>query len=232
MSEENVKSDSGLVPVSPENKALSIQKSEPNALTSLLHIDQVKNIIIHKNCKTCKSPFRADAEKMFDEGKSLSKIKEFLDSNQSTGGSMVAIRHHMINHHRALEHQIALTEICEHIQEMAKIRSDRQNELETLKNVGFHELSKCLTIMTNGDISKEKIKNDVVVKTMRVVLDIEKQLGEMHSADMRVAALQQQFIKIWRDKIVGAKSKEEKDMYIETLKDFKKIVDTNISDGG
>lgn len=217
---------------SAEVKPTPEPQQDPNALvpSSLLKLvvgeftTPGNGLIVRTSCKLCNSPFREEAEKLFEERKSIPFIKTFLDGK----GLIIAmnnIRHHMNEHYKSMARMAVLAEYCEDLQSLMVRRRDRAEELELLINIGRKEMFHAVSTPTDGDPNRERERLAMVEKGFRMMIDAMKVMNEMENGDAKAKAIQLHFVKVWKDKIAAAQNPAEREMLIATLEDFKRSFD-------
>jgi len=197
--------------------AVLINKS----LDLLMNSDLIGNhgMVFKTSCKICNCDFRLEAEKMFEEGSSLVKISETLKAKGVHVASL-AIRHHMMEHFKSMERTMLLMDYCENLSAMMNRRHDKLDDIEMLINVSRLELARAISIPTNGDLTKEKMRSDMITKAMSSMGDHIKLFNELEDSESKTKAMYSKLISIWKYHIENSKTEEEKNIYRGTLKQF------------
>lgn len=195
-----------------------------NTVHSLLISHFSNGSIQHPGCEICNSPFREDAERMFDEGKAFSDIRNFLSTK---GGSVHinSVSHHMKEHYKNLERMAVLLDYCDHLEEIGKRRRARRNDLELLVDMCIADLASIASLVTKNDIAKQKMKIELAVKVrqdMRAHLEV---LNNMEDKEEAIRAIEIRFANAWKTCIDKAESTQEKQLYAQALREFQKTLE-------
>jgi hypothetical protein len=178
--------------------------------------------IVKSRCKLCTSPLRKDVEKMYDDGRSVADIKKFLDE-KCEAIPVSAIGSHLREHYRDA---VKMVKLLEYMDSLAAIRERRQTRRDLVQmtiDVGIVELSRLLPLQS-GDASKDKDRVELILKVINSMREGEQMLMDMEGAEEEVKSMQQKFISVWKTKIEGAKTDDEKQIYIATLQEFKRLL--------
>jgi len=197
-------------------------KSE-DPLTNMVLSKMVDGSIKVKRCLVCNSPFRADAEKMFEDGKRLPDIVKFFDSN----GAVIpqySVKNHMENHYKDLARMEVLLDYAENLKAIRQRRMGRIDLIQSTIDIGLMELSRVIPIQTNGDLSREKERTDLILRILKSIREGEQGMREIEGGEEEIRAIQQRFVAVWKAKIDAAKNDEEKQALIATLQDFRKLM--------
>jgi hypothetical protein len=192
-------------------------------ISKVLALESTGGITIKTRCRLCNSSYRKQAEEMYESGKGPSDIKKFLDD----AGEVIHvsnISHHLRKHYRNIEQVAALIDYSENVRAMMERRRDDLKDVESLVNIGFLELTRVLVLHTGNDMSREKDRNEMIVKLVRSIKESKELLRDMHSEEARIHLVEEKFVKAWAEKISSAKTDDEKKMYIETLQNFRTML--------
>jgi hypothetical protein len=201
-----------------------LKAADPGPLARLVMADMPDGAVIVKSrCKLCTSSLRKDVEKMYDDGKPVTDIKKFLDE-KCEAIPVASISMHLRDHYRDAVKMVKLVEYMDSLAAIRERRQSRRDLVETTININIVELSRLLPMQTNGDVSREKDRTDMILKTINSLREGEKMLMEMEGAEEEVKSMQQKFVGVWKAKIEGAKSEEERQIYISTLQEFKRLL--------
>jgi len=197
--------------------AVLINKS----LDLLMNSDLIGNhgMVFKTSCKVCNSDSRLEVEKMFEEGNSLVKISEFLKS-KGTHVAPMAVGHHMMEHFKSMERTMLLMDYCENLSAMMNRRHDKLDDIEMLINVSRLELARAISIPTKGDLTKEKMRSDMIAKAQDSMADHIRLFNEMEDSESKTKAMYSKLISVWKYHIENSKTEEEKNIYRNTLKQF------------
>lgn len=199
---------------------------------ALIEVNE-KDIIVRKNCKLCNHPLRFEAEqkweslnfdysntsawlndeiKKHNEENSLSDMWEYI--------SVQNVRNHMKSHYREQERQIRLREYSKKIEEIVKIKQDKERLLEAGLAVCFENLARIASVETNGDMKSEKSRSDAINKVMATILsiiDLQSRIeGEIATAEL----VKERFTQTWIDAINKEESEVKKGILIGMLEEF------------
>lgn len=204
-----------------------IEKVEhsPNPIKTLLAMEMAGENIVSKRCLICKSELRKDMENMYDNGGSLIAIKAFMDERDA--GSKIStniIKHHMENHHNNMERLAFIMDYCDRYDELVEKRYSREAHLQSLIDTATLELSRIIMIPTKGDIQKEKMRNEMMLKTISSIRESISSRNDMEEGDTALRAMQLGFAKTWQACIDEAPP-DKKPIFIAALKEFKKRFD-------
>ena len=200
-----------------------VVKTEDDPLTNMVLAKLVDGSIKVKRCKVCNSPFRNDAEKMFEEGKPLLAIVKFFDSNGEVV-PQVSVKNHMENHFKDLARMEVLLDYAENLKAIRQRRMERRELIESTIDIGLMELSRVIPIPTNGDLGREKERTDLILRIVKSIREGEESLREIEGGEEEIRAVHQRFVSVWKAKIEGAKNDEEKAALYETLRDFQRML--------
>jgi hypothetical protein len=162
---------------------------------------------------------------MYDNGSSLVSIKEFLDENdKETSVSTNVIKNHMERHHANLERLAFILDYADRYDELVAKRHSREEHLQALIDTATVELSRIIMIPTKDDIHKEKMRNEMLLKTISSIRESISSRNDMEEGDTALKALQLSFAKTWQTCIDEAPI-DKKPIFIAALKEFKKKFD-------
>lgn len=184
----------------------------------------IGGVTIKTRCKLCNSKFRKEAEEMYESGKAASDIKKFLDEH----GDVIHvsnISHHIKRHYKNVEQIATLIDIRENIKALMERRRTDVEDIAFTVAVGQAELIRCMALQTNGDTSREKDRNEMIMKTLRSIREGKADLRTYFDEDSRVRAVKEKLVRAWAEKINSAKTPEEKELYLETLQNFKTMLE-------
>ena len=232
---EIVKRESG------ENGVFSLNTEQQitKVFDTLIEVNE-KNIIVRKNCRVCNHPLRFETEKKWEESgfdytqtatwindeikkhnedNELSKMWEYV--------SIQNVRNHMKEHYQEQERQIRLKEYSKKIEDMVKIKQNKERLLEVGLAVCFENLGRIASVVTEGDMKSEKSRSDALNKIMTTILsviDLQSRIeGEISTADM----VKERFMQTWINVINKEESDVKKSLLIEMLEEFSKNRDSN-----
>jgi hypothetical protein len=192
-----------------------IKQSSENPLSSIGIDGQVKM----PRCKLCRSPFRKDAERMFDENETQSTIQKFLKEKGEEYG-VWEVRAHFDHHYKMMAQHAAILEYRDHLDAMMQRRKDMVEDTIRQIDISWTEMAQALAIPTGTDLDKMEKKQRIIAgyqKNIRESYDFLKSLAD---SEAKAKAVEDRFIKIWEIKLKEAKTDEEKKMLVATLTDF------------
>lgn len=185
------------------------------------------NGLIYKpKCKICNSPFRKDAESIYEKENSFSKVKEFLDSMGLTL-NISTIRNHIVEHYKTADRMLSLVEYCDNLEKMVGQRRSRREDLETLVNISRLEIARISSLQTSHLFSQEKERNQMLmlcIKSMRDCLD---SLNKMEDSEAKAKAIQNKFLEVWKDMISTAESEDKRRVLVDALQKFKEVIESS-----
>ena len=199
-----------------------IVKSE-DPLTNMVLSKLVDGSIKVKRCLICNSPFRGDAEKMFEDGKRLPDIVKFFDSNGEKIPQF-SVKNHMENHYKDLARMEVLLDYAENLKAIRQRRMDRRELIQSTIDIGLLELSRVIPIPTNGDLGREKERTDLILRIVKSIREGEQVMREIEGGEEEIRAIQQRFVSVWKAKIDAARNEEEKQALVATLQDFRRLM--------
>jgi hypothetical protein len=99
-------------------------------------------------------------------------------------------------------------------------RTDRSTDLEYSVNVSLVEISRILSIPTQG-LDEEQKRNDMLIKTMKCFREGIAQLNIMEDGGKQTTAIQDRIINVFNIHLKNAKTDEEKKVLVSTLEGLK-----------
>ena len=210
------------------NEIIPLPLEKPDAvlinksLELLVSADLIKNNgrIFKSNCTICNADCRQEVEKMYEDGKNIVEISDFLKNKKNITLKTQNIKHHMVEHFKNMERTMLLLDYCENLASMMERRHDRIDDVEMLVNVARLELARAISMPTNGDGVREKLRSDMIDKAMRAMADHIRLFNEMEDDDSKLKAFYTKVISVWRYEIENAKTDEEKKIYLSSLEKF------------
>jgi hypothetical protein len=209
--------------------ANDIEKAGANPLAMIMGADMRDGLIFKTSCTLCNSPVRGEAEKMFDEGRTLVQIKAFLDGKNEPL-SLSNIRHHLKEHHQSLERKALLAEYCQNLDAMRQRVRDKFSDVQCTIDISLMELTRAVSHPTGGDMAKEAERFDMVMKANKMLREGIALLHEMDSSEARIKAVHMQLVKVWKAAIEGAKTDSERQTYIQLFNNFKDLTSMIVPD--
>lgn len=208
-------------PVDPSGK----KDNQRDPIRQILAFNMADGALTNPRCKLCNSPFRNDAEDMYDKGRPLVEIKEHLSSN----GEDIAlsnIQNHLKEHYKDMEQMAALLDYCDRLEELKQRRRTREQDLDMMIRVCYMELARAIALPTNNDISREKVRTELILKINSAVADNVKTLNSMEDQAEAIKAIETKFAQAWKTCIDSADGADQKKMYAHALREFKRIMES------
>lgn len=197
---------------------------QEDALTKMVLSRVVDGSIKVKRCVVCNSPFRNDAEKMFEDGKTFAVISQFLEAQGDDKANPVVVKNHMDNHYKDLARVEVLLDYAENMRAVRKRRIERRELLQSTIDIGLVELTRAIPLPTYGDLSREKERTDLILRIIKSIREGEQTLREVDGTEAEIRAIHQRFVAVWKAKIDGAQSEAEKKVLYDTLQDFRRLL--------
>lgn len=198
----------------------TVEQEADDPMSKFLSLETVGGVPLNSRCKLCQSPERKIVEEMWDKGTGPAEIKKYLDAH----GLPIALSNicnHLKRHYKNQEAIAYLIEFAENAKAMMMKRRSIAKDVEFTVIVGYLELARVLALSTNGDLAREKDRNEMWIKTIKSIREGEEFLKNMHDENMRVRAVKEKVLSVFRAQIENAKAEEEKERIIELLKSFK-----------
>lgn len=193
-------------------------------LTSMILSKIVDGSIKVKRCVVCNSPFRNDAEKMFEDGQAFASIAEFLEEKGDDKVTALLVKHHIDNHYKNLARVEVLLDYAENMRAVRKRRLERRELLQSTIDIGLVELTRAIPLPTYGDLGREKERTDLILRIIKSIREGEHALREVDGTEAEIRAIHERFVAVWKAKIDGAQSPEEKKVLYDTLQDFRRLL--------
>jgi CRISPR/Cas system CSM-associated protein Csm2 small subunit len=213
----------------PEKKANDIVKADPVAKDSFAKLLTCElldsNGLTYKpKCKICNSPFRKDAEALFDKENSHAKVKDFLES-MGLSATVSAVRVHIVEHYRNADRMLSLVEYCDNLEKMVAQRRSRREDLETLVNISRLEIARISSLQTNHIFSQEKERNTMLMLCIKTQRDCIDSLSKMEDSEAKVKSIQNKFVEVWKDMISAAPNEDERRVLVDALQKFREVIE-------
>jgi len=198
----------------------AVKLTSENPLTSILRLDK-DDVITYDRCKLCVSPFRAEAEELFTKGTTLEAVTRFL-KEKGEEIPAIKVKIHFNLHYAQMEIQASIREYRDHLDIMMKRRNDMVDDTLRQIAIAWTEMAQVLAIPAGEDFSKHEKKAKTISMYQKTIQDSYAFLKSMHDGESKARAIEERFVKIWKQKPEDAKTTEdEKKVLIQTLKDFK-----------
>ena len=192
-----------------------------------------KDIIVRQNCKLCTHQLRFEAEQKWEEVSFdytqtatwiNDEIKKHNDENTLSDMweylSVQNVRNHMKSHYKEQERQIRLKEYSKKIEDIVKIKQNKEKLLETVLAVCFENLGRMASVETNGDMKSEKSRSDALNKIMMTILSVielqSKIEGEISTGEL----VKERFVQTWIKVINKEESDVKKSLLVNMLEEF------------
>ena len=192
-----------------------VKQTSENPLSCIGIEGQVKM----PRCKLCRSPFRKEAEKMFDENESQSTIQKFLREKGEEYG-VWEVRAHFDHHYKMMAQHAAILEYRDHLDAMMQRRKDMVEDTLRRIDICWTEMAQALAIPVGADLDKMEKKGRIIASYQKSISECYDFLKSLHDSEAKAKAIEERFVRIWEMKLKEAKSDDEKKMLIATLSDF------------
>lgn len=176
--------ETNFVPVN--NTANSPIQNMLSDMITLSKGEAEEKIIVEPSCPICMSPFRAEAEELWEENRSVSELKKFFKEKTGLKLSADVIRNHMDNHVRSGIKEIQKAEYLARLKRLQCHNPSTMNYLDLSLTVLSERLMGINSITPSGgetDATIEKIKSAETAKIAAQIQSIAKTraalLGEM-----------------------------------------------------
>jgi hypothetical protein len=202
-----------------ENDKDKVESKEPDPLTRVLALETSGKSPLRNLCKLCNSPFRRQAEEMYEKDQNASAVKRWLET-QGEIIHVTNVSHHLKNHFKNQEQLAVMAEYGENVRAMMDTKRSLLNDAEFTLVVGLIELARVIALPTGGDFSKEQVRNDLINKTIRSIREGQDMVMKICDVDGRVKEVKEKFLKAFATRINNAKTQEEKNAYAAALQGF------------
>lgn len=192
----------------------------PNPIRMLLSLELAGDVVMHKRCSLCNSVHRKGVEEMYDNGKSFLDMQKYLEER----GESIAppnIRHHLKDHYKNLERISFMLDYCDRYDELASKRRRREDDLQSLVDTAMLELARVIAIDTKSDIHKEKVRSDMLLKTISSIRESLESRNDMEDSGSAIRTLEINFANAWKSCMEKAPD-DQKKLFATALKEFKK----------
>lgn len=192
-----------------------------------------KDIIVRKNCKLCIHPLRFESEQKWEEVSFdytqtttwiNDEIKKHNEENKLSDMweyiSVQNVRNHMKGHYREQERQIRLKEYSKKIEEVVKIKQNKEKLLEIALAVCFENLGRIASVETDGNMKSEKARSDALNKIMTTILSIVELQSKIESEISTAELVKERFVQTWINAINKEQSDAKKAIYVNMLEEF------------
>lgn len=180
------------------------------------------------SCHVCKSKIRPQIETMFDQKMSLSSIRNFCEENKEAL-TLAQLRHHLDSHYSNMAHQCAIAEYRDNLDKMLAQRQNMVDDMLTSINISKLELANISALYVPiNDLDKLEKKERIVTMLQKSIKEGYEFIKSLHDSETKAKATEERFVKVWTLKLDQAKTPEERDLIIATLKDFQ----TNLKELG
>ena len=143
-------------------------------------------IIVKNGCKLCNSPFREEAERIYEENKNVLKAKQFLDEKMENGEkrldvSYPAVRQHIYRHYENQENTKILREFAEDVNRYLPLQNDPEGSLR--RKIAILEREMIWLAAKNDELGvQERRRNAEIIKKLAdTILVYESKLIDMQT---------------------------------------------------
>ena len=202
-----------------------VAESEPQAMpeSPLAKLDTGDKMFFSRRCAVCRSKVRVQVEAMHEKAEPLAEMCRVLAEAGDTV-SQRQVQYHFQAHYSNVVTELAKAEYVDAMTEMVKRRRTMVEDAESLLAAAWTELLRVAILQTNGDLSKEHMRQKMIVEHSMTILKALEFMKSMQDGDARAKATEEKFVKVWTLKINGAKDENEKGVLIATLKDFQEKI--------
>jgi len=199
---------------------------------ALIEVNE-KDIIVRKNCKLCIHPFRFEAEQKWEElnydySSTSTWVNDEIKKHNNDNSlddmwqyvSVQNVRNHMRNHYKEQERQIRLKEYSKKIEDVVKIRQNKERVLEFGLAVCFENLGRIASVQTNDDMRSEKSRSDAINKIMSTILSIVDLQSKIEGEASTAELVKEKFVQTWINVINKEQSDAKKSLLINMLEEF------------
>lgn len=202
-----------------ENTLVPPYGDSDDPFTLLLRPDVQGGEFVKPGCPICNSKNRQQIEKFFEDHQQVTKIKAWMDGEKEFV-ALSKLYLHFREHYASQERLAFMLEYRDKIAELMKRRKDRARDIEYSVNVCLVEVSKIISLPTDG-LDQEQKKNDMLVKTLKSFRDGVAQLNDMEDGGRHTMAIQDRIINVFNIHLKNAKTDEEKKVLVSTLEGLK-----------
>ena len=200
------------VSVQPTNYDQAVDR----LLSQVVNLNQ-DNILHEPTCVICSNPNRTEIEQKWADTKDYSEVKKILKDRSDITVNKSVIENHMTHH---VDRAIREIQKVEYINRIKRLNSYNLSTLERLR-LGMSAITERLmginSIVPDGDTSTaeiEKIKSSETSRlmgSMNQLLKLQAEiLGEMKTTGELITIPREQFIRIFNDAILDAKTDEQR----------------------
>lgn len=183
-------------------------------------------LIYRPKCKICNSPFRKDAEAIYEKENNYTKVKEFLDS-MGLVLNLATVRNHVVEHYKTADRMQSLVEYCENLEKMVGQRRSRREDLEMLVSIAKIEIARVSSLPTGHLFSQEKERSQMIAIHMKTMRDSLDSLNKMEDSEAKAKAIQNKFLEVWKDMISSAETEEKRKVLVDALQQFKEVIENS-----
>jgi hypothetical protein len=177
-------------------------------------------IIIHKKCPVCNSMSKAAVEAMYDKDEGYSAIKAFLEG-KGEAITIHQVKYHFQTHYKSQISEMALAEYADSMNEMMKRHRTMIDDMDHLIAACWMEFGRVAAMQTDGSMDKEQMRQKMLMDVARNIRETYSVMKTFQDGEAAIRATDMRFAKVWEIKLAEAKTPEEKDILIKTLRDFK-----------
>lgn len=177
------------------------------------------------NCKLCNSPNRIEAEKMYDDNKSLLSIHKFLES-QGESYQYKSVCNHFSEHYERQQTDFMIAEYISHLTKMRVNQVIDLDRLETRRDMFEKSL---ITLAAKNDTTKdvsEIRRNASALKILNdSIISIESLINEIKKESEPVVIVLKTLQVLINESIKDTDSQDVKNALVKLLEDFEERVD-------
>jgi len=178
-------------------------------------------IIVKNGCKLCNSPFRIEAEEMYEKDRNLLKVKKFLDE-EIDGKKRLdvfypAVRQHIYRHYENQQNTKILREFAEDVNKYLPLQSSPEGSIR--RKIAILERDMIWLAAKSDELClSERRKNSEIVKKLAdTILTYESKLEDMKERLDPYRQVLTCLAEIVKDEIKGLEEKEDQQKFIPIL---------------
>ena len=178
-------------------------------------------IIVKNGCKLCNSPFRKEAEEIYEEDRNVLKVKKFLDEEvngkKRLDVSYPAVRQHIYRHYEAQQHTKILREFAEDVNKYLPLQSSPEGSLRRKIAILERDMIWLAAKSDELGVSERRKNSEVVKKLADTILTYESKLEDMKN---RLEPYEQVLVyltEIVREEMKKMEEKEDQQKFIPIL---------------
>ena len=163
-----------------------------------------------ENCKLCQSPYRQEAEELYDRVENVKRVHKFLVDERHEDISYGSVRNHLKVHYAAHNDEYLVSEWASKIEAWLGCQKDQYASLIRMMAALEREVS-ILLAMNDGLTLHERRKNDdAIAKFSALLLNYRSRLHEIEKEQEPITLVFQQLQVILQDEMANVDTPEVK----------------------